>query len=140
MIANNYLRFKGNCKEAFDFYKKVFNSEVLHVSTFGEMPSKEGQPEVSDDMKDKIMHIAITIGDSMLMGSDTNEEWSKNFNQGNNFSINVKVDSKEQANQIFEDLSKEGTVTMPIEKTFWGSYFGSCEDRFGINWMIGFDD
>lgn len=140
MDANVYLTFNGNCKEAFDFYQKVFNAEVLHSSTFAEMPTQEGQPPLPDDMKDKIMHITITIGDAVLMGSDTGGEWGAKFKQGNNFSVSINADSKEQADQLFESLSEGGVVTMPIDKTFWGSYFGSCEDQFGVNWMVSFGD
>lgn len=140
MNANIYLTFNGNCKEAFDFYTEVFDAKVLHSSTFGEMPPQKDQP-LPDEMKDKIMHISIQLSDeAIIMGSDTGGEWGANFKQGNNFSISINADSKEQANDLFAKLSEGGNVTMPIQDTFWGSYFGSLADRYGVQWMISFGE
>ncbi len=136
---NIYLTFNGNCKEAFDFYKSVFGGEYPFVGTFGEMPPQEGMPPIPEEMKDKIMHISLPISEeTILMGSDTGGEWAPNFKQGNNFSISVNpgMDNTEEADRIFNGLSDGGTITMPLGKQFWNSYYGMFTDKFGINWMI----
>lgn len=135
--VNVYLTFDGDCKQAFDFYKSVFGGEYPYVGTFGEMPPQEGIPPVPDNMKDRIMHITLPIGDgTVIMGSDTGGEWGKNFSKGNNFSISVNTDSIEEAKRIYNGLSVGGKLTMPMDKTFWGAYFGMLQDKFGINWMV----
>jgi PhnB protein len=135
--VNTYLTFNGNCKEAFDFYRSVFGGDFGYVGTFGEMPSQEGVPSIPDKMKDRIMHISLPISqETALMGSDTGGEWTQDIKQGNNFTISVNTDSTEEADKIFTALSDGGRITMPLEKTFWESYFGMLTDRFGINWMV----
>jgi len=134
---NIYLTFKGNCKEAFEFYKSIFGGEYASSSTFAELPPQEGMPPISDKMKDKIMHISLPISKkSVLMGSDTAEEWGANYTFGNNFSISYNCDAMDEADRVFNALSQNGKVTMPLDKTFWNSYFGSLTDKFGINWMV----
>lgn len=138
--VNVYLTFNGDCKEAFDFYKSVFGGEYTNISTFGEMPPQEGMPPVPDDEKDLIMHVALPISkETMLMGSDTGAEWARNFKKGNNFSISINTASKQDADRIFNELSDGGKVMMPMDNTFWGSYFGMFSDKFGINWMVSFE-
>ncbi|HUH35672.1 MAG TPA: VOC family protein [Moheibacter sp.] len=88
----------------------------------------------------KIMHIVYSIGNAILMGSDTGGEWAPKFVQGNNFSISINAESKEEADRLFDGLSAGGEVTMPMNETFWGAYFGMFTDRFGINWMVNFDE
>lgn len=139
--VNVYLTFDGNCKEAFDFYKTVFGGDFPQVNTFAEMPPQEGIPPIKDEEKDRIMHMSLPISkETVLMGSDTGGEWAKHFKQGNNFSISVNTDKKEEANRIFNELSKGGKIMMPMDKTFWGSYFGMFTDKFGINWMVSFEE
>jgi len=136
---NVYLNFNGNCKEAFDFYKSIFGGEFSYIGQFKDMPPQEGMPPLSPEMKEKIMHIALPISnETMLMGSDTGD-WTPKPIVGNNFSISVSPDSKQEADRLFAELSIGGVVTMPIETTFWGDYFGMCIDKFGINWMINFN-
>lgn len=138
---NPYLTFLGNCEEAFNHYKSVFGGEFTYVGRFGEMPPQEGQPPVSDEDKNKIMHISLPIGNgTTLMGSDTGGEWAPNTIIGNNITISVNADSKEQADRFFNQLSDGGRQTMPMNQTFWGDYFGMCVDRFQINWMISFNE
>lgn len=135
--VNTYLTFNGNCEEAFSFYKSVFGGEFPYVGRFGEMPPQEGAPPIPDSEKNKIMHISLPISDeTVLMGSDTGGEWTANYKEGNNFSISINTDKIEEADRIFTELSNGGIVTMPMNKTFWGSYFGMFKDKFGINWMI----
>lgn len=135
--VNIYLTFDGNCREAFEFYKSVFGGEFPHVSTFGEMPPQKGMPPISDELKDKIMHISLPISkETVLMASDAGGEWSPNLQQGNNFTISVNTDTTDETDRIFNALSEGGKVTMPLAKTFWESYFGMFTDKFGINWMV----
>jgi len=137
---NAYLNFNGNCEEAFNFYKSVFGGEFSYIGRFNEMPPQEGVPALPEEMGNKIMHIGLPISkETALMGSDTGGEWAPNFKQGNNFSISINTDSKENADRLFNGLSAGGNVTMPLADTFWGDYFGMFEDRFGINWMVSYN-
>lgn len=138
---NPYLTFLGNCEDAFNHYKSVFGGEFTYVGRFGEMPPQEGQPAMSDNDKNKIMHISLPIGnDTILMGSDTGGEWAPQTVIGNNITMSVNADSKEQADRFFNQLSDGGRQTMPMNQTFWGDYFGMCTDKFQINWMISFNE
>jgi PhnB protein len=137
--TNIYLNFNGNCREAFTFYQSVFGGEFDFISTFGEMPPQENYPTPESD-KDLIMHVSLPISkETMLMGSDTGSGFPK-VTFGNNFSVYLNTESKSEADSKFEALSAGGKINMPMEHTFWGSYFGMLEDKFGINWMVGFDE
>lgn len=135
MTINTYLNFKGNCQEAFDFYKTVFGGEFSHISYFKDMPENPNH-KVSEADKNKVMHVALPIGDTVLMGSDVGGDWEAQHNAGNNFSISIAIDDKEKAKVLFEKLSENGQVTMPLADAFWGAYFGMLTDQFGIGWMI----
>ena len=138
--VNVYLNFKGNCEEAFNFYKSVFGGEFQYIGRFNEMPPQEGMAAMSKEAGNKIMHVSLMISkETALMGSDTGGEWAPTYVEGNNFSISISTDSKEEAERIFNGLSKGGKVTMPIEKTFWSEMFGMLVDKFGINWMMSYD-
>ncbi len=136
--TNTYLTFDGNCEEAFNFYKTVFGGEFNYIGRFGEMPAND-ECKVAEELKNKIMHVSLPIGSSILMGSDTGGGWASTFQQGNNFSISITADSTQEADLLFSRLSTDGKVTMPMENTFWGDYFGMFTDQFGINWMISFN-
>ncbi|WP_020533650.1 VOC family protein [Flexithrix dorotheae] len=138
---NPYLTFNGNCEEAFNFYKSVFGGEFPYVGRYGEMPPQEGIPPMTAEQKNKIMHISLPISkETTLMGSDTGGDWASNFKEGTNFSISINTDQIKEADRLFTALSEEGKVKMPMNKTFWGSYFGMLTDKFGINWMISGDE
>jgi PhnB protein len=138
--VNVYLTFDGNCYEAFEFYKSVFGGEFLYVGRFDEMPAEEGLPKIPESEKNRIMHISLPISEeTILMGSDSSPSFGEKLISGNNFSISVHTDSKEKADQFFNKLSEGGKVTMPMNKTYWGSYFGMCTDKFSINWMVNMD-
>lgn len=137
--TNTYLTFNGNCEDAFNFYKTVFGGEFTYIGRFGEMPSSE-EYKVPDADKNKIMHVSLPIGTSVLMGSDCGGDWAPTFREGNNYSVSITADSKEEADAIFNGLSKNGKVTMQLENTFWGDYFGQLTDQYGINWMMSFND
>lgn len=137
--VNVYLTFNGNCEEAFNFYKSVFGGEFPYIGRFKDMPAEGGKPVPPED-GEKIMHVSLPISkETMLMGSDTGGEWASNYTSGNNFSISINTDSKENADRLFNGLSSGGQVTMPMNSTFWGDYFGMFTDKFGINWMVSFN-
>lgn len=130
--CSTYLTFNGNCREAFDFYRGVFGGDFEFVSTFDELPEK--YPRTVED-KNRIMHVSLRIKDGVLMGSDTSSAMPP-VDFGNNFSISITTASVEETDAFMEKMSVNGTVTMPAENTFWGAYFGMCQDQFGINWMF----
>lgn len=137
---NPYLHFLGNTEEAFNFYKSVFGGEFAMFMKFKDIPNQEGCENMSDEDKEKLMHIALPISDGhVLMGTDAVGEHAIGAVFGNNISLSVSVDSKEEADKIFNGLADGGTTTMPIADTFWGAYFGMCKDKFNINWMVNFD-
>ena len=137
---NPYLVFNGNCEEAFLFYKSVFGGEFPYIGKFKDMPPAEGNPVLSEADGNKIMHVSLPIGDgSVLMGSDSNSA-SGVVTFGQNISISINTKSKEEADKLFNGLSAGGTVTMPMSQTFWGAYFGMFADKFGISWMVNFDE
>jgi PhnB protein len=137
--TNIYLNFNGDCEDAFNFYKSVFCNEFGYLSRFGEIPESEGYT-VSEAFKNKIMHVSLQIGQSILMGSDCGEEHASNFLQGNNFSVSVSTDTKAEAEELFNSLAHGGQIIMPLNSTFWGDYFGMLTDKFGINWMVSFNE
>ena len=137
---NVYLTFKGNCEEAFEFYKSVFGGDYTSKMRFSEMPPDPEYP-VPEENKDKIMHVSLPMGEStVLMGSDTGGSWGPETVIGNNFSLSISVASKTEADDFHAKLSAGGNVTMPMDSTFWGDYFGMCTDKFGISWMISFTE
>jgi PhnB protein len=136
--VNPYLNFNDNCEEAFSFYKSVFGGEFMTFSRFKDVPAGSSKPMPESEGK-KVMHVALPIGSAtVLMGSDTPEYFGKVI-FGNNFSISVSADSEQQANKFYSGLSAGGKATMPMDKAFWGSYFGMLTDKFGINWMVSYD-
>lgn len=138
--VNVYLTFNGNCREAFDFYKSVFGGEYPYIGTFGEMPPAEGQ-EIKQEDKDRIMHVTLPISqETILMGSDSASDHAARLVMGNNFSISINAESREEADRLFNGLSAGGKITMPLSDTFWGAYFGMFTDQFAINWMVNYDD
>jgi PhnB protein len=136
-VINPYLTFRGNCEEAFTFYKSVFGGEFSYVGRFSEMPPEE-RAEISESDQNKIMHISLPISkETILMGSD---EFNSQADIGNNISLSLTTDTKEDADRIFEQLSAGGQANMPMNDTFWGDYFGMCTDRFNINWMVSYNE
>ena len=138
--VNVYLNFDGKCEEAFEFYKSVFGGEFSYIGRFNEMPQDENN-KLSEADGNKIMHVSLPISaETNLFGSDTVGAWSPKLVQGNNYSISINASSKEEADRLFNGLSAGGQVTMPLENTFWGAYFGMFVDKYGINWMVNFDE
>lgn len=135
---NPYLIFNGNCEEAFLFYKSVFGGEFPYIGKFKDMPSGDNTPVLSEEDGNRVMHVCLPIGEAVLMGSDSNSA-SGDVVFGGNMSISINVDSKEEANRVFDGLSAGGNTYMPMSDTFWGAYFGMFTDKFGVNWMVNYE-
>lgn len=139
-ILEPYIHFNGNCREALDFYRSVFGGDYLILQTFG-----DGQPDMGVPESDhhKIMHATLKMGDGILMGSDipTNTATCADGTLvvGNNVSLSYRPQSKADTDELFAKLSAGGRVTMPPQERFWGAYFGTCTDRFGIHWQLNCD-
>ncbi len=137
--TNTYLNFPGNTEEVFNFYKAVFRSEIQGIQRFGDLPPMEGQPPLSEADKKMIVHIELPIlGGHLLMGTDAPESMGFKLNFGNNYHISLETDSKDETQRLFDELSAGGTVTMELQEMFWGAYYGSFTDKYGVNWMVNF--
>jgi PhnB protein len=135
--VNPYLNFPGNAEEAFNFYKSVFGGEFAVVQRFKDTPEADRVPE---DLKEKLMHIALPIGKgNVLMATDALESMGHKVTAGTNFHLSISADSEEEASKLFAGLSDGGKVTVPLAKMFWGAYFGMCTDNFGVQWMVSHD-
>lgn len=140
---NPYLNFNGNTEEAFNFYKSVFGGEFAAVMRFRDVSNTEGCEgmKVSEHELDKIMHIALPVGKgNVLMATDGLESMGQNFRFGDNFSISISADSRHEADELFSRLSEGGKVEMPLADAFWGDYFGMLQDKFGIQWMVSYNE
>ncbi len=137
--VSTYLNFSRHTEEAFTFYKSVFGTEFTDntINRFSDMPPVEGMPPLPDADKDLVMHVALPIlGGYMLMGSDAPESMGFTITPGNNAHINLEPDTREETKRLFDLLSAGGKVTMELQDMFWGAYFGSCTDKFGVQWMF----
>lgn len=128
--TNPYLLFKGNCREAFDYYQQVLGGKIEMLITGAETPTKDQLPP---DMHDKIMHVRLNLGFTLLMGSDCAPD---QFEPNQGISVNITVDTPEEAERIFNALADNGEVGMPMATTFWARRFGMTADQFGIRWMV----
>lgn len=135
MSISTYLTFDGNCRQAFEFYRSVFGGDFHVFSTFGDGPPDMG---VNEAEKNNVMHVSLPIGDSILMGSDSGAHGPP-LNIGNNFSLSVTAESRENADQLLAAIAENGNVTMPMADAFWGAYFGMCTDQFGVSWMVVYE-
>jgi PhnB protein len=136
---NAYLTFNGTCEEAFLFYQSVFGGEFPYLGRYKDMPkTDEGYYPPEDS--EKIMHISLPISkETILMGSDSSQAFGQATIIGNNISLSINTDSEEEATRLFNELSTGGNITMPLNKTFWGAFFGMFTDKFGIHWMVNYD-
>lgn len=133
--CNPYLHFMGNTEAAMNFYKSIFGGEFTALSRFKDVAG--GEKMTAED-QEKIIHISLPMGKgNSIMATDMLESMGQSLVTGNNFHISINAESDEEVERLFQALSKDGKVEMPLNKTFWGSYFGMCKDRFGIQWMIG---
>lgn len=132
------MNFNGNTEEAFNLYKSVFGGNFLMIQRMKDTPESGNVPAHE---KDRIMHVALPIGNgTTLMGSDILESMGHQLTLGNNMHISVSTDSEKEAEKIFTRLSVGGKITMPLEKAFWGDYFGMVADKFGVQWMVSFNE
>ena len=136
-LINPYINFNGNAEEAFNFYKSVFGGEFALIIRFKEMSSPEYP--VAENDANKIMHIALPIGTNVLMGNDVPESMGRVNENENRSKISINVQSREEADKLFNGLSAGGIIEAPIGDSPWGSYFGMFRDKFGIEWLVDFD-
>jgi PhnB protein len=136
-LINPHINFNGNAEEAFSFYKSVFGGEFAKIIRFKDISSAEFP--VAENEANKIMHIALPIGSSILMANDVPETMGQVNENENRSKISISAESREEADKLFNGLSEGGKVEMPIEDSPWGSYFGMFRDKFGIEWMVDFD-
>ena len=132
-----YLNFAGTTEEAFQFYKSVFGGEFVRVERMKGAPGTEQLPV---ELQNKIMYIGLQIDkNTILHGTDAMEEMGHPLTMGNNFSIMLEGESKDEVTRLYTALSAGGTVTMPLQDMFWGAYYGQLTDRFGVQWMVTYN-
>ena len=137
--VSTYLNFQGNTEQAFAFYRSVFGTEfdATGIMRMGDAPPAPGQPPLADAEKNLVMHVCLPIlGGHLLMGTDCLESMGQKLSIGNNVSINLQPDSRADTDRLFTRLVEGGKVDMPLQEMFWGDYFGSLVDRFGVQWML----
>ena len=136
--VSTYLNFARNTEEVFNYYKSIFGGEFTGgIARFGDIPASDGMPPIPDEDKNLVMHIELPIlGGHVLMGTDAPESMGFKVNPGNNVHINLEPDTREETKRLFGALSQGGTVTMELQDMFWGAYYGSCTDKYGVQWMV----
>lgn len=136
--VSTYLNFPRQTEEAFNFYKSVFGTEFVDgIQRMGQVPPQEGQPPLAEEDKNLVMHVALPIlAGHLLMGTDAPESMGFKVNFGNNVYINLEPDTRVELDTLFNALSEGGKVEMKPQEMFWGDYFGSCTDKYGVQWMF----
>ena len=139
--VSTYLNFPNNTEEVFNFYKTVFGTEFEGgIMRYGNIPPQDGMPPLAEELKDLVMHVALPItGGHYLMGTDAPEAMGFNLTQGNNMYICLHPDTRTEADRLFKALSDGGKVEMDLKEQFWGDYYGSWSDKYGVQWMINTD-
>ena len=133
MKLTPYLMFRdGKCREAFDFYAQTMRGKILSTTTYGDMPPMPGAPPMPDAMKPLIANVHLLVGNAELMGADGVE----NAEGQATTSVNIEVDSLEEAQRVFAAMSVDGEIRMPLAETSWSLLFGMFDDRYGQPWMI----
>ncbi|MFD2146606.1 SRPBCC domain-containing protein [Mucilaginibacter antarcticus] len=137
-----YLNFPGNTEEVLNFYRTVFRSAFSGgIKRLGDFPAHEGQPPLSDDEKKMILHVELPIiGGHVLMATDAPESMGFKVIPGNNMHIHIEPGSRAETKRLFDELSVDGVVEMPVQDAFWGAYYGNFTDKYGINWMLSHKD
>ena len=133
---NPHINFNGNAEEAFNFYKSVFGGAFTKIIRFKDLSIPEHS--IAESEANKIMHIALPIGNSILMANDVPDFLGRVNENENRSKIFVTAESREEADKLFNGLSAGGTVEMPIGDSPWGTYFVMFRDKFGIEWMVEF--
>lgn len=136
--VSTYLNFPRQTETAFKFYQSVFGGEFNGgINRFKDIPAHEGAPPLAEADKNLVMHIELTIlGGHVLMGTDAPESMGFKVNFGNNVYINLEPDTRAEVDKLFAALSSGGKTEMAPQEMFWGAYFGSCTDKFGVQWML----
>lgn len=136
--TSTYLNFERDTLHAFEFYRSVFGGEFIgDIARFGDIPEMEEGPKIAPDDKDLVMHIELEIlGGHILMGTDAPKDMGFQLNFGNTVYINLEPDTKAETKKLFDALSHDGRVTQELQDMFWGAYYGSCIDKFGVHWMF----
>lgn len=135
---STHVAYNGNCEEAFNFYKSIFGGEFDQLMRNKDVPA-EVPSQVTEAEQDKILHISLPIGDSsMLMGCDMPAAYGE-AQRTNAFNISINTDSEAETEKYFNGLAEGGKITMPLDKTFWGAYFGMCVDKYGVQWMVSYN-
>lgn len=136
--TSTYLLFDRSTEEAFNFYKSVFGTEFTGgIMRHGDVPTEDGQPELSDEDKRLVMNVALPIyGGHLLMGSDMPASIGFNLQRGNDVQLGIHPDTRAEADALFAALSEGGTVQDPLQEMFWGDYYGALTDRFGVQWYV----
>ena len=137
--VNTYLNFPRNTEEAFNFYKSVFGGDFggMGIARFGDIPAQEGMPSLAENDKNLVMHIELPItGGHVLMGTDAPESMGFRVNFGNNIHISLEPDTRAETKRLFDALSAGGKITMDLQDMFWGAYYGSVTDKYGVQWMV----
>jgi PhnB protein len=136
--TSTYLNFMGKTAEAFTFYQSVFGTQFrMPIQRMRDVPAGPGMPQLSEAEKNMVMHVELPIvGGHVLMGTDALESMGQKLTFGNNFSINLEPDTRHEAERLFRALAEGGQVNMELQDMFWGAYFGSLTDRFGVQWMV----
>ena len=136
--VTTYLNFRRETEEAFNFYKSVFGGEFTgDITRFSDIPASEGTPPIPDSDRNLVMHVALPIlGGHVLMGTDAPESMGFWITSGNNIYINLQPDTRTETKRLFCALSEGGKVDTELQDMFWGEYFGTCTDKFGIRWMF----
>lgn len=136
--VSTYLNFASNTEEAFTFYKSVFGTEFQgQVMRMGDVPPQDGMPPLAERDKNLVMHVMLPIlGSHQLMGTDAPESMGFKLVEGNNVHINLEPDTREETKKLYDALSEGGKITMELQDMFWGDYYGSCVDKFGVQWMF----
>lgn len=136
-IINPHINFNGNAEEAFQFYKSVFGGEFSTIIRFKDLSGDDFQ--VSEKEAEKVMHIALPIGENTLMANDVPEFMGRVNENENRSKISLSAKSREEADHLFQGLSAGGSIEVPLNDSPWGSYFGMFRDKFGIEWMVNFE-
>jgi len=136
--VSTYLNFPGTTEQAFTFYRSVFGGEFNGpIHRFGQAPAAPGQPPMSEADKNLVMHVELSIlGGHVLMGTDAPTSMGFTVVNGNSVHINLEPDTRAETDKLFAALSASAKVDMPLQEMFWGAYFGSLTDRFGVRWMF----
>ena len=134
---NPHINFNGNAEEAFNFYKSVFGGDFTKITRLKDIASPEFP--VAENDGNKILHIALPVGNNVLIANDIPESMGRVNENENRSKISISAESREEADRLFHGLSSGGQVEMPIADSPWGSYFGMFRDKFGIEWTVEFD-